>query len=65
VLGDLYGKTVAPYIAKVNERMAESGEGALQCGIALAHAAPASSGARQMFIVAAVEILEPTEGAAA
>lgn len=65
VLGDLYHQTIDPYIAKVKERMAETGERALKCGIELANEQPATSGARQGFIVAAVEILAPTEGAAA
>jgi DNA recombination-dependent growth factor C len=65
VLNELYEQTVAPYIERVREQMAATGESAIKCAIDMAHARPAGAQADQMLLVAAVEILEPTVGPAA
>ncbi|RFP32455.1 recombination-associated protein RdgC [Duganella sp. BJB476] len=65
VLNELYTQSVQPYIVHVHERMAATGESAVKAALELAKARPAGSTASQMLLVAAVEILEPSEKPAA
>jgi len=58
VLGTLYEQTIAPYMARVRERMDDAG-GALEAAIALAKEQAKGSTSAQLFLVAAVEIVEP------
>jgi DNA recombination-dependent growth factor C len=64
VLNELYQKTIDPYIVQVCARMIETGDEAIQAAIGLANAMPKGSSSAQLFLVAAVEILEPSEKAA-
>jgi DNA recombination-dependent growth factor C len=64
VLADLYEQTVQPYIDRVREQMAVSSEGAIKAALVLANALPTGSTSAQMMLVAAVEIMEPTQRAA-
>jgi len=64
VLADLYEQTVQPYINRVREQMAVSSEGAIKAALVLANALPTGSTSAQMMLVAAVEIVEPTQRAA-
>lgn len=64
VLGELYQQTIEPYIARVRERMDEAG-GAIEAAIALAKEQATGSTSAQLFLVAAVEIVEPSPRPAA
>lgn len=64
LLADLYEQTVQPYIDRVREQMAVSSEGAIKAALVLANALPTGSTSAQMMLVAAVEIVEPTQRAA-
>jgi len=59
-LAELYQETIEPAIASLHEKMSVTGECAITCAIALAKALPAGSQAGQLYLVAAVEILEPS-----
>ena len=64
VLNELYQETILPVITRVRERMSETGEGAIAAALALAKALPTGSSSGQLFLVAAVEIMEPSAPAA-
>jgi DNA recombination-dependent growth factor C len=64
VLAELYEQTVQPYIDRVSEQMAVSSEGAIKAALVLANSFPTGSTSAQMMLVAAVEIVEPTQRAA-
>jgi DNA recombination-dependent growth factor C len=61
VLNELYDEAVQPVIVHVRERMAATGEEAIQAAISLAKALPPGSSSAQMLLVAAIEIVEPSE----
>jgi DNA recombination-dependent growth factor C len=63
VLNEMYFETVQPVIDAVREHMRSTGDGAIAAALALNKALPAGSSAGQMFLVAAVEIMEPTKSA--
>lgn len=60
VLNELYESTMKPVIERVTQRMSETREGAIKSAIELAKALPAGSSSGQLFLVAAVEIMDPT-----
>ncbi|OEZ91522.1 recombination-associated protein RdgC [Duganella phyllosphaerae] len=64
VLGTLYEQTIEPYMARVRARMDEAG-GAVEAAIALAKEQATGSTSAQLFLVAAVEIVEPSPRPAA
>ena len=64
VLNGLYQETIQPVIARVRERMSQSGDGAITAALALAKALPIGSSSGPLFLVAAVEIMEPSTPAA-
>ncbi len=64
VLGTLYEQTIEPYIARIRERMEEAG-GAVEAAIALAKEQTGGSTSAQLFLVGAVEIVEPSPRPAA
>lgn len=60
VLNELYEQIIQPVIERVRAQMAESGAGAIEAALVLAKALPAGSQSAQLFLVAAVEIIEPS-----
>ncbi|OBV38111.1 DNA recombination-dependent growth factor C [Janthinobacterium psychrotolerans] len=64
VLNELYQETIQPVIAQVREQMSQTGEGAIAAALALAKALPSGSSSAPLFLVAAVEIMEPSAPAA-
>jgi DNA recombination-dependent growth factor C len=60
VLNELYQETIQPVIARVREQMSETGEGAIAAALVLAKALPSGSSSGPLFLVAAVEIMEPS-----
>ncbi|WP_307155911.1 DNA translocase FtsK [Duganella sp. Leaf126] len=64
VLNELYEKTIQPVIESVREHMAEKSLGAVEAALAMAKALPAGSQSQQLLLVAAIEIVEPTQAPA-
>ena len=64
VLNELYQETIQPVIARVREQMSQTGEGAIAAALALAKVLPIGSSSGPLFLVAAVEIMEPSAPAA-
>ena len=64
VLNELYQETIQPVIARVREQMSETGEGAIAAALTLAKVLPIGSSSGPLFLVAAVEIMEPSAPAA-
>gem|GEM_PF-6884093 len=60
VLNELYQETIQPVIARVREQMSETGEGAIAAALVLAKALPSGSSSGPLFLVGAVEIIEPS-----
>jgi len=61
VLNELYQQTVQPVIDRVREHMAKTGDGAIKAALALNNQLPAGPIGSQMLLVAAVEIIAPTQ----
>lgn len=64
VLGDLYEQSIRSYVEHLRAHMTESGKGAIEAAIEMAKALPGGSSSGQMFLVAAVELIEPSPMAA-
>ena len=65
VLNELYDSTVQPAVARVREHMAETADGAIKSALTLTKELPGGSQSADLLLVAAVEIMEPSQRPAA
>ena len=65
VLNELYDSTVQPAVTRVREHMAETADGAIKSALTLTKELPGGSQSADLLLVAAVEIMEPSQRPAA